>query len=136
MKKVYFIALLLALTFPCLAVENISSHNKQHILSVEHGSSTIDTDLPSEESDRVETYSLSYGDQYDSIWVINTELVVGKGDDCLLVCAGDGSNYNFRSSRYNGYIINTKGSLPLSSRWSIFGQLGVNYWQSELYGGQ
>lgn len=141
MNKVYFIlVLLVVLTQPCLAAESISSDNKHHSFGIKYGVGSIRTDLLSERSYNGEFGGVIYGYQYDSNWTINTGLVLGEElDVCIITCIkyDDASLYDkesFRTVDYYSYILNIKGSLPLNNRWTIFGKLGVNHYNSKFSG--
>ncbi len=129
MKKLYFTLLLLAITGPCLAFDTISSTGKNHTLGVNLGFGSFDTDISSENDVSGSFGGYIYGYKYDSTWTINTGIVSG-GSFCIITCFGDARVLN-----YDSYILNIKGSLPLSNRWSAFGKLGVNYYDVVFSGG-
>jgi hypothetical protein len=122
MKKVYFTLLLFVITEPCLAVDSMSSNGKNHTLGFSLGGGSVDTDISSENDDGGSVSGFTYGYKYDSTLTINTGIVSGDSF-CIVTCFTD-----VRVLNYDSYILNVKGSLPLSNRWSVFGKLGVNYY--------
>ncbi|WP_157826746.1 outer membrane beta-barrel protein [Colwellia sp. 12G3] len=121
--------MLFVLAQPCLAVDNISSNGKNHTLGINLGLDSVDTDISSESDDGGIITGFTYGYKFDSTWTVNTGKVFG-GSFCIVTCFGD-----VRVLDYDSYILNIKGSLPLSNRWSVFGKLGVNYYNVMFSGG-
>lgn len=132
MKKIFLAPLLLAIMQSCLAEDTFSNSGKHYIFGVNFGVGEINTDLPSEEDNSEFTGGIFYGYQYNSKWTINAGFAAGSSIDCIIACLDDLSLY--RSAEYNSYILNIKRSLPLSRRWSVFGKLGANYYNSKFYG--
>ena len=134
MKKIYFtFVLLIMLSQPSFAVENSSSDGKNHSVGVSTGVGSIRTNLHSEKSTSGSIYGISYTYQYDSTWAINAGYIHGDGFDfCIITCLPDDEMNNLRVSDYNSFILNIKGSLPLSNRWSVFGKVGIDYYKSEF----
>ncbi|PKG80625.1 hypothetical protein CXF85_21095 [Colwellia sp. 75C3] len=129
MKIIFITLVLLISTSPCFAVEYISSNGKNHIFGIDLGLGSIDPENFEEELDTESIVRLTYGYQYNSTWSINTGLIFGNGTElCIVTCP------ELRTLSYTSYILNIKGSHPLNNRWSVFGKLGVNYYDLELSG--
>jgi hypothetical protein len=131
MKKLYLILVLLTFTQTCLAVENSRVDEKFHTIGFNLGVGTIRTDVSSESDDLAGVAGINYGYQYDSTWAIGTGLVSGDSI-CIITCLDDMSLA--RNVGYDSYILNIKGSLPLSNRWFLFGKVGGNYYNVEYTG--
>lgn len=131
MNKIYFTPLLLAITQPCLAVEEISSKGKSHTLEIQLGLGSVDTETASEKDDKESVSGFIYGYKYNSNLTINMGVVSGE-TYCIITCPQDWSS--IRTLEYDSYILNAKGSLLLSNRWSVFGKLGANYYNLEFSG--
>ena len=124
MKNIYLTLVLFALAQPCLAADGISSDGKSHTLSINWGFGSVNTDISSEidvDGDAIGGYV--YGYKYDSTWTVNVGKLSG-GSFCIITCFGDVRNLN-----YDSYILNIKGSMPLSNRWSFYGTLGANSYE-------
>ena len=125
--------MLLALSIPCLAVDNLSSIGKNHTLGINLGLGGVDTDISSETDESESVIGVIYGYQYSSIWAINTGMISAESF-CIITCLKGTSIA--RTLGYDSYLLNIKGSLNFSNRWSMFGKLGVNYYDLEFSGGQ
>lgn len=129
MKIIFITLILLTSASQCFAVDDISSNGKKHILGIDLGIGSINPENSEEELDTESVVRLTYGYQYNSTWSVNTGVIFGSGSElCIVTCP------ELRSLSYNSYILNIKGSHPLNNRWSVFGKLGVNYYDLELSG--
>lgn len=129
LKAIFITLVLLTSASPCFAVDDISSNGKNHIFGIDLGLGSIDPENTEEELDTESVVKLTYGYQYNSILSINTGVIFGNGTElCIVTCP------ELRTLSYNSYILNIKGSHPLNNRWSVFGKLGINYYDLELSG--
>ncbi|TPH13330.1 outer membrane beta-barrel protein [Litorilituus lipolyticus] len=132
MKQIILTVLLWMLMQPCFATENISTLGKHHIIGINLGVGKITTDLPIEQDDNEISSGIYYGYKYDTNWTINAGISEGDSIGCAIQCVADTNLY--RKIKYKSYLLNLKGSIPLSNRWSMFGKIGANYYQSEFSG--
>jgi len=121
----------MSLSFPCLAIDNLSSTGKNHTLGINFGLGNVDTDISSETDDSESVVGFNYGYQYSENWAINVGKTSGSSF-CIVTCAEISSTV--RTLGYNSYNLNVKGSIPLSNRWSMFGKLGLNHYDLEFSG--
>lgn len=133
MRIILITLVLLTITKPCFAVDDISSdmssNGKKHILGIDLGLGSVDSNNYSIEVDEESIIRFTYGYQLNSVWVVSTGVIRGNGKElCIRTCL------ELRALDYNSYILNIKGSYPLINRWSVFGKLGANYYDVDLSG--
>lgn len=128
MKTIYFALVLLPLAQPCFAKDNISKNERKHTVSFNVGAGSIYASELSETDGVLSAGGLFYNYQYDDNWAISTGKMLGFGN-CLLFCADDS---NFGTISHDNYVLHIKGLLPINNDWSIFGRLGINYYDFEF----
>ncbi len=129
--KIIFPALVLLMTSAqCFAVDN-SNNEKNHVLGIQLGFTSVNSEITSERSDGGTVAGINYGYQFNPTWAINAGVLFGDSL-CLITCPQDMST--IRTMDYDSYLLTIKGSVPISKRWSVFGKLGANSYNLEFSG--
>ena len=129
MKLILTALILLTVMKPSLGAIDLSSNEKNHIFGIALGLGSINPEKSEEEIDTESVVRLTYGYQYNPNWTISTGVIFGDGTElCIVTCPA------LRTLNYNSYLLNIKGSHPLNNRWSVFGKLGVNYYDVDILG--
>lgn len=129
MKIILITTILLIITPASFADDKVSPYDKAHTFEIGLALGSIHSDKELNDVDSETIVKLIYGYRYDSTWSINTGVNFGNGTGiCILTCTGH--NY----LKHKSFILNVKGSIPLSQHWSVFGKLGLNYYDIELSG--
>lgn len=102
----------------------------QSKLGVHWGTGNVTTDLSGEDPDLGIQESILYEYKLDESNSLSTVYTKGSADFCFITCfSGDR-----REAEWKNFQINFKKKFEMTKRWSPFGRIGANYYESKFKG--
>mgnify|MGYP000382975040 CR=1 FL=1 len=129
MKTACTALLLIFASFSSLANGSNAKKAQSHSLGIKLGHSELSAGKYTAADGEGILQGLYYGYQLDSNWSLVLSAESADNMDCALVCGG---GIIEPQASYESYAFSVKGQLPLSHKFSLFGKLGANYYETEL----
>lgn len=113
-----------------LANEGYSTKGKNHVLGVTTSIGAMDINQRHEDSDLQFSVSPYYHYQLSQNWALTLSYINGEADDSLEIFDDILVEDHFE---YSAFVVGGKAYIPLSNRWSLYGQLGLHHYESDQY---